>query len=158
MQTFLTKFILFAISVFFLMMCLVSFRPYDNETCSEKEYSFNRIVNLATLAKKKKKRKKIKTKLWPYTVKQCQKKSPIQGKFYTWCLSHGAEVRVYFAVCLIYQNLNFTIIFFFKSFLLTYHGNFLQNFVLLQANYRSFVIEYFFFFLIWLQYFFIICL
>lgn len=142
MQTFLTKFILFAISVFFLMMCLVSFRPYDNETCSEKEYSFNRIVNLATLAKKK--RKKIKTKLWPYTVKQCQKKSPIQGKFYTWCLSHGAEVRVYFAVCLIYQNLNFTIIFFFKSFLLTYHGNFLQNFVLLQANYRSFVIEYFF--------------
>lgn len=142
MQTFLTKFILFAISVFFLMMCLVSFRPYDNETCSEKEYRFNRIVNLATLAKKK--RKKIKTKLWPYTVKQCQKKSPIQGKFYTWCLSHGAEVRVYFAVCLIYQNLNFTIIFFFKSFLLTYHGNFLQNFVLLQANYRSFVIEYFF--------------
>lgn len=48
--------------------------------------------------------------------------------------------------------------FFFKSFLLTYHGNFLQNFVLLQAKYRSFVIEYFFFFLIWLQYFFIICL
>lgn len=142
MQTFLTKFILFAISGFFLMMCLVSFRPYDNETCSEKEYRFNWIVNLATLAKKK--RKKIKTKLWPYTVKQCQKKSPIQGKFYTWCLSHGAEVRVYFAVCLIYQNLNFTIIFFFKSFLLTYHGNFLQNFVLLQAKYRSFVIEYFF--------------
>lgn len=39
------------------MMCLVSFRPYDNETCSEKEYSFNRIVNLATLAKKKKTQK-----------------------------------------------------------------------------------------------------
>lgn len=92
----------------------MSFRPYDNETCSEKEYSFNRIVNLATLAKKKK-RKEKKTKLWKYTVKQCQKKSPIQGKFYTWCLSHGAEVRVYFAVCLIYQNLNFTINFFFSK-------------------------------------------
>lgn len=157
MQTFLTKFILFAISVFFLMMCLVSFRPYDNETCSEKEYSFNRIVNLATLAKKK--RKKIKTKLWPYTVKQCQKKSPIQGKFYTWCLSHGAEVRVYFAVCLIYQNLNFTIIFFFQKFFIDISWKFLTKFCAVASK-LSFICYwiFFFFFLIWLQYFFIICL
>lgn len=56
----------------------MSFRPYDNKTCSEKEYSFNRIVNLATLAKK---RKKIKTKLWPYAVKQCQKKSEFTSQF-----------------------------------------------------------------------------
>lgn len=123
LRTFLTKLIFFAISFFsYCVLCLLGHMKIKH--VPKIDYGFNWIVNLVKLSKN---RNKIKRKLRPYTVKHCQKKLPIQRNFYTWCLCHGAEVRVYFAVCLIYQNLNFTIIFS-KLYYLPISWKFLTNF------------------------------